>query len=102
MMIEQNKDFSMSELAKLEKTCRLSIAEEDRADFLESLRGMIALASLLREAKTDAEPYSGNLEASLSELREDRAQASFSRDVLLSEAPEASDGFIRVPKTVEA
>ena len=101
MMIEQNTEFSLSDLMDLEKVCRLSIPEEERSEFVESLREMISLASLLKDAPTDREPYSGNLEVRLSDLRADQAEPSFSRDVLLSEASDVTDGFFRVPRTVE-
>jgi hypothetical protein len=38
MMIEQNTEFSLSDLMDLEKVCRLSIPEEERSEFVESLR----------------------------------------------------------------
>lgn len=101
MMIEQNTEFSLSDLMELEKICRLSIPEEERPEFVESLRGMISLASLLRDVPMEGEPYSGNLEVRLSDLRADQAEPSFSREVLLSGATNVSDGFFKVPRTVE-
>ena len=100
-MMEEQLAFSREELLALAEACRISIPEEEVEEYLSALRGMIALASCLREADGTQKPYRGIREAALSELREDLPKESLSRDLLLRGAPDVKDGFFRVPRTVE-
>ena len=100
-MMEEQLNFSRDELLALAEACHIALSEEEVEEYLAALRGMIGLASHLREADVSQKPYRGIREATLAELREDLAKEGLPRELLLRGAPDAKDGFFRVPRTVE-
>ena len=88
------------DLKEFEKMAKLEFTDEERERANACAEELISGFSLLEGFNTDGvEPLVTVLEIG-NILREDIAEKNFTRDEILSNAPDAEDGFFRVPKTV--
>jgi len=83
------------------RLARLSLTEEERVLFTEQLGQILADFTRLGELDlTTVAPTSNVMSASAS-LREDEVRPSLDRDEVLAAAPEAEEGFFKVPPVLE-
>lgn len=105
----QQHDIDDAALAHLERLARLVIEPEERESLRHDLVELLGFVdTLLRADVTGIEEYGRgpDLNAAGADVarggeREDTVTPSLPTDVALELAPEAVDGFIKVPRTVE-
>ncbi|MFM1881215.1 MAG: hypothetical protein RLZZ344_1449 [Pseudomonadota bacterium] len=93
--------MDVQQLEKLALLSRLALSEEDRRDLLPALSAIVQWADGLHQAPTEgiapmAHPHDLSLR-----LREDAAVGLPSREALMANAPETSQGLFVVPRVVE-
>ncbi|MEM6639369.1 MAG: Asp-tRNA(Asn)/Glu-tRNA(Gln) amidotransferase subunit GatC [Pseudomonadota bacterium] len=94
--------FSTDDVMRVARLARLSVADEDveqvAADLQKIVRFMDELSAVDTEGVAPMAHPLGELEAA---LRADVPDAGIDRDRLQRDAPDAVDGFYRVPRVVE-
>ena len=84
-------------MQEYERMAKLELSESEREALREQVKGLSALDGISVDG---AAPLVTVLEIE-NVLREDAAHKTFSRETLLSNAPEQYDGYYQVPRTVE-
>ena len=93
--------LSNEEVKNVARLARLSISEEETEVFEKQLSEILTYIGKLNELDTSKiDPTSHVLEMN-NVLREDEVRPGLTREEALSGAPEALDGFFRVPKIIE-
>ncbi len=82
------------------KLARLELTEAEAEKYTRELAGILTWVEQLNELDLSQIDVPMTLEHRVS-FREDEAQRRFQRDDLLKNAPEAEDGFFRVPRILE-
>jgi aspartyl-tRNA(Asn)/glutamyl-tRNA(Gln) amidotransferase subunit C len=86
----------------LEKLARIDLTAGERGRLSEQLNRIVEYVEQLQEIDTaDVAPTSAVFHKEHSALRPDEPGPSLDRDKILRQAPDATDGFFRVPKVVE-
>ena len=86
---------------KVASLARLRISESDLEKYGNQLNKIIGFVEQLNEVKTDGvEPLPSPVDIALT-LRQDAVTDGNCQDAVLSNAPEAVEGFYVVPKVVE-
>jgi len=89
-------------IAGLEQLARLDLDEDAERRLAEQLERIIGYVEQLREVDTEGvTPTSAVIHEAARELRRDEVRPGLDRDAVLRQAPDAADGFFRVPKIVE-
>ncbi len=90
-----------SEVEKIARLSKLSVAPQQMELMVEQLTDILALVKSLDEADAeDLEPLASPL-GLCQRLRTDRVTESNSRELLQTQAPETQDGFYLIPKVIE-
>ena len=97
--MEKEYEISREELLRLAALAELDFGEEELDRMGGELKRMIAFVEGLSAGEGEISTPCAAL--SLSDLREDRAEAGIARDVALQNAPAQSEGYITVPRVVE-
>lgn len=88
-------------VAKVAKLARIKITDAEQEKFAGELTGIMNWIEQLSEVDTDGvEPLTSVVDVKLYQ-REDKITDGDYRDQILSNAPEAQEGFFVVPKVVE-
>jgi len=88
-------------MPELERIAKLRLSETERAEMASCLDFLTEDFGRLASIDTaDVTPLIHGIELS-NRFREDRVVKTISREKLLENAPEQSDGYFRVPKTLE-
>jgi aspartyl-tRNA(Asn)/glutamyl-tRNA(Gln) amidotransferase subunit C len=90
MRLTREQVQHVAELAKL----KLTDAEVDL--FQEQLSAILAYADRLDELDTESIPPTAGVLSLRNVMRPDEPRPSFPREVMLANAPDAEDGFIKV------
>ena len=91
-------DIDIHHVARL---ARLALSDEELAGYGHQLEGILEHAALVQSLATDGvEPTSHPLSMT-NAFRPDEITPSLDRDEVLSQAPEAEDGYFRVPRVLE-
>jgi aspartyl-tRNA(Asn)/glutamyl-tRNA(Gln) amidotransferase subunit C len=86
----------------LEKLARIELSAEERQRFAEQLPRIVEYCEQLQRLETDeVAPTSAVVHGTKVELRNDEPKPGLDRDPVLAEAPDAKNGFFRVPKIIE-
>ncbi len=89
------------DIAYVARLARIDLSAEELERVGEQLGGILEHAALVQQLPTDGiEPTSHPLPM-VNSFRQDHVTPSLDRDTALSQAPEAEDGFFRVPPTLE-
>jgi aspartyl-tRNA(Asn)/glutamyl-tRNA(Gln) amidotransferase subunit C len=94
--------ITREEVAHIAKLARLELSEEELGRLGQDLTRISAYVDQLaevRESATDIAPALPLIPNAVA-LREDVVQPSLPRDVVLSGAPDADDGYFKVPKVI--
>ncbi len=83
------------------RLARLSLTEEERVLFTEQLGQILADFTRLGELDLTAVAPTSNVMSASAALREDEVRPSLDRDEVLAAAPEAEEGFFKVPPVLE-
>ena len=86
----------------LEDLARIELSAEERKLLAEQLGRIVEYCEQVQALDTDnVEPTSAVVYERESKLRADVVKPGLDRDVVLKQAPDAKDGFFRVPKIIE-
>ena len=96
--------FQQEETRRIAKLAHLALDETEIAEFTPQLAGILSYVEQLNELDTAGlESVAGGLggeERATSNDRDDTPHPSLPRDAVLSEAPDASEGYFRVPRVL--
>ncbi len=90
--------ISDKEVEHVAQLARLDLTEPEKTLFGEQLSQILTFVEQLQEVPTEGIPPTASVADQASVLREDIPREGLSQDQVLSNAPEASDGFFVVPK----
>ena len=90
MRLTREQVRHVAELAKLKLT------EAEEALFQEQLSAILEYADRLDELDTASIPPTASVLPLRNVMRPDQVRPSFGRDVMLENAPDAEDGFVKV------
>jgi aspartyl-tRNA(Asn)/glutamyl-tRNA(Gln) amidotransferase subunit C len=89
-------------IAHLEALARIELTAEERDELSEQLDRIVEYCERLQAIDTEGvTPTSAVVHEQGIALREDEVKPGLDRDVVLGEAPDADDGYFRVPKIIE-
>ncbi len=89
------------DIAYVARLARIDLSAEELERIGRQLGGILEHAALVQQLPTEGvEPTSHPLPM-VNAVRPDRVTPSLDRDTALSQAPEAEDGYFRVPPTLE-
>ena len=89
------------DIAYVARLARIDLSAEELERVGRQLGGILEHAALVQQLPTEGvEPTSHPLPM-VNAVRPDRVTPSLDRDTALSQAPEAEDGYFRVPPTLE-
>ena len=89
-----------SDVEKIADLARLRLSEEEKETFRGQLEQILVYVDILNELDTDNVRSTHLHENQADVMREDRAEASLTREEALKNAPTQGDGFFRVPKVI--
>ncbi len=84
------------------KLARLALSEAEVAQYGAQLAGLLTFVDELRELDTEHVGATAQVVESRNVVRPDVVAACLPREVVLSAAPQAQNGFFRVPKIIAA
>ena len=93
--------ISEEQVKHVAKLAKLAFADEELASFTDQLGKIIDMVEMLEEVDTEGVPFTSNVVETVNVMRQDRAQAGWTRDELLKNVPETEDGFIKVPAIID-
>jgi aspartyl-tRNA(Asn)/glutamyl-tRNA(Gln) amidotransferase subunit C len=88
-------------IAYLEELSCLTLSEQEKQRLTGDLREILSSMARLEELDTTNVPERSHPFDNVNAFREDVAQASFPRDLILQNAPKQNAEFFIAPKTVE-
>ena len=91
-------DVSIDHLARL---ARLTLAEEEKVLYVNQLDSILAYMETLNGLDTTGVDATAHIISISNVLREDTSRPSLAREDALSNAPDRTDAFYRVPKIIE-
>jgi aspartyl-tRNA(Asn)/glutamyl-tRNA(Gln) amidotransferase subunit C len=80
---------------------RLALTGEERDRFTRQLGDILAHFAMLQQLDTDAIEPTSDVVALANVTRDDVPGPSLPRDAVLAAAPEAEDGYVKVPPVIE-
>jgi aspartyl-tRNA(Asn)/glutamyl-tRNA(Gln) amidotransferase subunit C len=89
------------EVEHVAKLARLFFAEEEKERFSQQLSRILTYIEKLNELDTSSVEPTTHVVPLHNVFREDEVKPSLSPESALSNAPEKTDGFYRVPKIIE-
>jgi aspartyl-tRNA(Asn)/glutamyl-tRNA(Gln) amidotransferase subunit C len=90
------------DIAYVARLARIDLSDEELERIGRQLGGILEHAALVQQLPTEGvEPTSHPLPM-VNAFRPDRVVSPLVRDTALSQAPQAEDGYFRVPPTLEA
>ncbi len=95
--------ITKSDVEKIAILANLELTEEEKNLFTTQLAAIVAYVEKLNELETTDVPpmaHAGGEKADYA-LRDDVVSESLGQDVALSNAPDPSQGYFRVPKVIE-
>lgn len=92
--------ISRQEVEHVAMLARLELTEEELNKNTEQLNSILEYAAMLEKLNTDNIKPTAHAVPLHNVLREDVVKPSMARDKVLANAPEAEDGFFKVPRIV--
>jgi len=94
--------IDLKTIVHLEALARIELTPEERDVLSGQLDRIVEYVEQIQGLDTDdVAPTSAVVHESGSALRRDVVEPGLDRDVVLGEAPDAKDGYFRVPKIIE-
>lgn len=94
--------IDLKTIAHLEELARIELSTAEREQLAEQLDRIVEMCEQIQSLDTEKiAPTSGIAYESHTSLRPDEVKPGLERDVVLKLAPDAKDGFFRVPKIIE-
>lgn len=95
-----NKDVNI-EISHVALLARLSLTEDEKVKFGSQLNTILEYIGKLNELDTSNIPPTSHVIDIRNVMREDIAMPSLSREKILSNAPDRTENFYRVPKIID-
>lgn len=92
--------LSRDQVDHIARLARLSLTEQEVAQFTHELTAIVGYIDQLQEINTEGVILSAPPGNAGSSLRPDLVRPSLTEEQALANAPEAEDGFFRVPKVI--
>lgn len=92
--------ISREQVEHVAKLARLELVEEEITTYTEQLNSILEYAAMLERIDTEDIQPTAHAVPLHNVLREDVIKPSLEREKVLVNAPEAEDGFFKVPKIV--
>lgn len=89
------------DIAKVAHLARLALDDEQLALFAEQLEGILDHAARVQSMPTEGVPPTSHPIPMTNAFRPDEVTGSLDRDEVLAQAPDAVDGFFRVPRILD-
>ncbi len=89
------------DIAHVARLARLGLTEEELEGYRSQLADILEHAARVQSLEGDPHPDSAHPLGFVNAFREDVRRASLDRDEVLSQAPEAEDGFFVAPPALE-
>ncbi|EUJ38724.1 Asp-tRNA(Asn)/Glu-tRNA(Gln) amidotransferase subunit GatC [Brochothrix campestris] len=93
--------ISKAEVEKVASLARLEITETEAEQYATQLEQIIQMVEKLNELDTDNIEPTTHAVPLTNVLREDKVVAGLPRDVVLKNAPDSQDGYIKVPSIMD-
>ncbi len=85
----------------LEALARIELDEEERERLAEQLGRIVAFVEKLQSVDTSGVERVDNGASGAERLRDDISEPGLDRDDVLSQAPDAAEGWFRVPRVID-
>lgn len=92
--------ISRNEVEHVAMLARLELTEEELITNTEQLNSILEYAAMLEKLNTDDIKPTAHAVPLHNVLRQDQVKQSMERDKVLANAPDAEDGFFKVPRIV--
>jgi aspartyl-tRNA(Asn)/glutamyl-tRNA(Gln) amidotransferase subunit C len=92
--------ISREQVEHVAKLARLELVEEEIATYTEQLNSILEYAAMLEGINTEDINPTAHAVPLHNVLREDEVRPSMDREKVLANAPDAENGFFKVPKIV--
>ena len=92
--------ISRENVEHIGRLAKLDLGEEEKEAFSHQLSSILTYMDQLKLVKTDGIIPTATVIDQTNVFREDEVRPSLSQEETLSNAPEALDGFLRVPKII--
>ena len=83
------------------RLARLALSDEERDRYTKQLADLLAHFAMLQTLDTEAVEPTSDVVALANVVRDDVPGPCLSRDAVLAAAPEAEDGYFKVPPVIE-
>ena len=89
------------DIAHVARLARLALSEEELESYKTQLAGIVEHAARVQSLEGDPHPDSAHPLGFTNAFREDEVRPSLDRDEVLSQAPDAIDGYFAAPPALE-
>lgn len=93
--------IDINEIRRIAKLSRISLTEEEERDALAHFEKMLVQMETLDSFDASAVPPTANILGAVNVLRDDVAEESMDRELLLKNAPQRDENAYVVPRVVE-
>jgi aspartyl-tRNA(Asn)/glutamyl-tRNA(Gln) amidotransferase subunit C len=99
-MVLAKMRISKQEVEHIALLARLKLTEEETDLYTEQLNSILGYAAMLEQLDTENVKPTAHAVELFNVLRDDEVKPSLAQEKALKNAPEAEDGFFRVPRIV--
>lgn len=92
---------SREEILHIANLADLNLKEEEIEKYIKDLEDILSFADILNKANTDGLEVTNTTWNRKNVLRKDEVKEEFSRDELMQNAEDISQGMFRIPKVME-
>ncbi len=92
--------ISRAEVEHVALLARLPLSEEEISQYTEQMNSILEYAAMLEQIDTSNVSPTAHAVKLFNVLRDDEVRSSMAQEKVLKNAPEAEDGFFRVPRIV--
>lgn len=93
--------ISKEEIKHIANLSKLNIAENELDKYAETLSSIVEMANQISSLNTDNVKPTAHILENVNVFRKDEVKPSFSREIILKNAPTKESGCISLPKVVE-
>lgn len=93
--------ISREDVQHIAQLARMRLTEAELAEMTDQLSGILGHIAVLQEADTSQTPVGASHLTPLRELRPDQSAPSFDPNILLANAPEREEDYLRVKAVME-
>ncbi len=90
------------DIAHVAKLARIQLSDDELAKYRAQLGVILDHAAQVQALATDGVPPTSHPLDMVNAFRDDMVTDSLDRDLVLSQAPDATDGFFRVPPSLDS